>query len=97
MQETLSYGISWGVHLLGWMHKKQIKVIRETIRAPNENEMKRGVPQWFRVQEVARTFGRRVDKYYFSIDGTKFRSITELKRWRENLQFEEYDTDALSF
>lgn len=93
----MSYIISSGTRFLCAMYKKQFKQARGLIRPPNENEMKCGVPQWFRVQEVARTFDRRVDKYYLSIDGQKFRSIKELKRWRENLQFEEYETDAPSF
>lgn len=97
MQKTLSHVILSGTRLFLRMRKKQITVIRVTIRAPNDNEMKRGVPQWFRVQEVVWTGGGQVDTSYYSVDGTKFRSIRELKRWRENLQFEEFETDALSF
>lgn len=97
MQQTLSHIISSGIRLFRMMRKKQITVIRLTIRTPNENEMKRGVPQWFRVQEVVWSSGGQVDTTYYSVDGDKFHCIQELKRWRENLQFEEFETDALSF
>lgn len=92
MQETMSYIISSGTRLLCAMNEKQI-----TIRPPNESEMKRGVPQWFRVQEVTRAFGIRVDKYYFSMEGHRFRSIKELKLWRENLQFEDMTRTRSAF
>mgnify|MGYP006085588081 FL=1 len=51
-------------------------------RIPTENEMQRGLPEWFRVQCT------ETGKHYFSIHGQKFHSIQEVKKWRENLKFE---------
>ena len=62
---------------------KEVSNIPENAREPTEKEMRSGVPEWFRVQEVADG-----DVYYFSMNGQKFRSICEVKRWRENLQYE---------
>jgi len=73
------------------MQSKEFAQIPKNTREPTDKEMRRGLPEWFRVVEVSRDYGGKIDKYYFSINGQKFRSIEEVKRWRENLQFECYE------
>lgn len=70
-------------------------IVSRVNRAPNAREMRNGVPQWYRVNEVERSTGQ-IDKYY-SLRGSRFHSIQELKQWRENLTFDAYETDAVSF
>ena len=84
----LSYIVTAGARLLCSIKTKELSQIPENTREPSENEMRRGLPEWFRVQEVPRNFGNRLDKYYFSMDGNKFRSIKEVREWRKNLEFE---------
>tara|TARA_B110001452_G_scaffold266107_1_gene272153 strand:+ start:1187 stop:1444 length:258 start_codon:yes stop_codon:yes gene_type:complete len=71
---------------------KELLPIPEIVREPTEKEMQCGIPEWFFVQEVPRDSGKQIDKYYFSMDGQKFRSIRQVKKWREKLQFEFSDT-----
>lgn len=52
-------------------------------RAPNKSEIAKGVPANFCVKEVPRKDGSRVDKYYFHPNGTCFRSIAAIVRWRK--------------
>lgn len=98
--QILSYMVSEGARLLCSMRAQELANVPESTRKPTEKEMRLGVPEWFRVQEVRRYSGIRIDKYYFSIDGQKFRSIREVKKWRENLEFEfsdETTNEAPSF
>jgi len=92
--EQLTLLLSTGARLLCSIRSSSTTLLPSKARHPTESEMSKGVPEWFRVLEVQRPSGT-IDKYYFSIGGKKFRSIKMLKEWRENLQFETYDPDAV--
>jgi hypothetical protein len=49
-------------------------------RYPSEHEIDNGVPRHFRVSEVTRKTGKHVDKYYYSPNCNKYRSVAEIKR-----------------
>jgi len=86
--QTLLYLMEESARILCGLRAQELAEIPENARMPTPSEMQKGIPEWFRVQEVARTSGNHIDKYYFSIDGQKFRSICAVKKWREKLQFE---------
>ena len=86
--QVISFMVITGSRLLCSIKTKELPQIPENTREPSENEMRRGLPEWFRVHEVPRNFGNRLDKYYFSMDGKKFRSIREVREWRKNIKFE---------
>lgn len=53
-----------------------------TTRRPNEDEKRKGVPADFWVKSVTRQDGSgRKDKYFYTPDGTCFRSIVAVVRW----------------
>ena len=52
-------------------------------RPPNETELRKGIPANFCVEEVPRSDGTRVDKYYYSPAGKRYRSVTEVKEAME--------------
>ena len=49
-------------------------------RYPTDREIDNGVPRQFRVSEVTRNTGKHTDKYYYSPNGNKYRSVAEIKR-----------------
>lgn len=63
-------------------------------RAPNAAERAKGVPANFRVKEVPRKKGKRVDKYFFAPDGTCFRSIIAVNRFLQAQKGDETDGAA---
>ena len=63
-------------------------------RAPNDDEKRKGVPANFCVKEVPRKEGSRVDKYFYAPDGTCFRSIVAIVRWRQAKSASDTDSAA---
>jgi hypothetical protein len=92
--EQLTMLLSTGARLLCPARVPEDSGDASEARRPNESEILKGMPEWFRVLEVNGMFGH-VETYYFSINGPKFRSIKKLMKWRENLQFETYDPDTV--
>jgi len=73
------------------MFQALFNISKAISRPPSEDEVSKGVPEWFVVITTDKT------KEYRSMEGRNFKSIAAVIEWRTFGPFEEMDCDIPSF